>query len=155
MSAAESAAPATGRARAIGRFVFTLLIFALVGPVVGGLVTIAGLTVFGMNIWQPGDAVMVIMAMVIYGLWIAYPLGIIPAIAVGAVIGVKDIYGGTPLWLATVIGIVAGLIWSRYGGSGADWGQTFLTPVLVAAAVIGTLVCWRLTRRKSPVGAAT
>jgi hypothetical protein len=153
MTAAETTTPAAGRGRAAGRFAFTLLIFALVGPIVGGLVTIAGLTLFGMNIWEPGDAMMVIGVMIIYGLWIAYPLGIVPAVIVGVLIGIKDIYGGTRFWQAIILGVVAGLVWSRYAGSSAEWGKTFVTPVLVAAALIATIVCWRLTRRRIRSGA--
>jgi hypothetical protein len=154
MTAAETTAPQPNRGRTVGRFIVTLVIFALVGPIIGGLVTIAGLTLFGMNIWQPGDAMIVVATMMIYGLWIAYPLGIIPALVVGAVIAVKDIYGGTPFGLAAVVGLIAGLIWSRVVGNDSDWGQTFFTPVLIAASLIATIVCWRLTRRRRQAVAA-
>lgn len=135
------------RSRAALRFAGTVAVFALIGPIVGGLVVMIGVTVFGLKIWNPEDAVWVLLAMIVYGLWAAYPFGIVPSLAVGALVAWKDIYGGTSLALAALVGAVAGAIWGQFAE--ASGTANFLFPTLVAAGLIGTLVCWRLTRRKA------
>jgi hypothetical protein len=145
-------APQRPPGRTALRFAGTVAVFALIGPMVGGLVVMIGFIVFGLEIRDPEGAFWVLLAMIVYGLWAAYPLGLVPALSVGALVALKDIYGGTSFGLACLFGAVGGAIWGQFAeGSGTGY---FLFPTLVAAGLIGTLVCWRLTRRR-PQAAGT
>ncbi|MEO8667762.1 MAG: hypothetical protein ABI399_04545 [Bauldia sp.] len=146
MSVADQGSVEGGRRRPALRFAATVAVFALIGPIVGGLVVMIGFTVFGLGIWKPEDAIWVMLAMIVYGLWASYPFGIIPAVSVGALVALKDMYGGMSFGLACLFGAVAGAVWSQLAG-GSDTAN-FLFPTLVAAGLVGTVVCWRLTRGK-------
>ena len=86
------------------RFVLTVLVFALLGPLIGGAITIVGYVIFGFHITLPGEAGWAILAALIYGLWLAYPIGLVPAAGLGAIIAVRDRFGGSSLAEAALIG---------------------------------------------------
>lgn len=134
--------------RTVGRFLLTLLIFVLLGPLVGGIVTIFGIAI-GLFATAPvGDIAAIAMAMIIYGLWAAYPLGVIPAALVGLVIAIRDLYGGTGWWFAFVVGTVAGLVFLYSAGEGREG---IAVPVsFFAASLIATLACFGATRGLQP-----
>src|SRR4029077_16997076 len=86
------------------RFALTVLVFALLGPLIGGAITIVGYVVFGFHITMPGEGGGAIPAALTYGLWLAYPIGLVPAAGVGAIIAVRDRFGGSSLPEAALIG---------------------------------------------------
>ncbi|MGE0846939.1 MAG: hypothetical protein AB7L41_11785 [Flavobacteriaceae bacterium] len=139
-----SAAPPSTASRTL-RFLATLAVFALVGPLVGGLITLAGLA-GQISGWTSSDTPMTFMAMAIYGLWAAYPLGIVPALIAGAAIAAKRLNGGEagfPVALAT--GAVTGLVWTYGFMDAGRLDPPWLSVVFVVAAIGATLACWAIT----------
>jgi hypothetical protein len=123
-----------------------VLLFAVLGPVVGGIVVIAGL-----GIWigypSPGDALAVMLTMMIYGLFVSYWMGAIPALLAGAVIGFMDAFrGGTTLAFAAALGAAMGIGWTVMMGGGTEAEQVVLHVLVVLASAVATIVCWLATR---------
>ncbi len=125
-------------------------LFGLLGPLVGGFVTIAGLGIW-IGFPSPGDIAMAILAMMLYGLWIAYPMGFVPAVLVGAVIGYMDAYrGGAGFSFAVALGAAMGVGWNMMMGDGSDL-QTNVVHILIGfACVAATITCWLATRWRRP-----
>jgi hypothetical protein len=141
-----TAPPGRSSGRRVLHLFSTALLFLLLGPLVGGIVVITG---FG--IWiggsSPGDALAVILTMVIYGLWASYVLGALPAAIAGVVIGYMDAFrGGATLPLAIGLGAVIGIGWSMMTGVGQEMEQVILHVLIVLASVAATVVCWFATR---------
>jgi hypothetical protein len=126
------------------RFALTILVFAFLGPLIGGAVTIARYVIFGLHISVPGEAGWAILAMMIYGLWLAYPIGVVPAAGVGAIIAVRDRFGGSSLAEAALIGGGIGVLWALFV-SGTNYGNLF-TVLVIIASLIAAVVSWKLTR---------
>jgi len=126
------------------RFALTVLVFALLGPLIGGAITIVGYVVFGFHITMPGEVGWAILAALIYGLWLAYPIGLVPAAGVGAIIAVRDRFGGSSLAEAALIGGGVGVLWAVFV-SGKDYGNLF-TVLVIIASLVAAAVCWKLTR---------
>ena len=126
------------------RFILTVLVFALLGPLIGGAITIVGYVTFGFHITMPGEAGWAILAMMIYGLWLAYPIGLIPAAGVGGIIAVRDRFGGSSLAEAALIGGGIGVLWALFV-SGKNYGNLF-TVLVIVASLVAAVICWKLTR---------
>jgi hypothetical protein len=121
-----------------------VLVFVLLGPLVGGIVTIVGLVAFGMDLAKPGDAGMVIAAMMLYGLWMAYPIGALPAAIVGAVIGFADVFWReTTFSFAVLLGLATGVGWALLFGEAE---QELLRILVLASCLVATVLCWKATR---------
>lgn len=135
--------PTTGQMLGL---VGTLVVFAILGPPIGGLVVIASLAAQIPDATTEG-ATAVFLAMLIWGWWVSYPLGVIPALAAGVAIGIKRAWGdGAGFVFAAATGIVVGLVWT-FGfmetyESEADWD---LMPGLLAGSIVATLACWLIT----------
>lgn len=136
-------------AASAGRIALTVLIFVGVGPLVGGLVLIAAIALSIPDATAEGMLSMAFV-MVLYGLWMSYPLGALPAALVGLVIGIRDATGGASLLFAAIVGSVAGALYVLMVGDNEF-------PVLLigyfAACLVPTVVCFGLTRglkRPSP-----
>lgn len=126
------------------RVALTVLIFAVLGPLVGGVIGLAGYIVFGFHITAPDQAGWAFLAMAIYGLWLAYPIGLVPAAGAGAIVAIRDRFGGGSLAEAALIGGVIGVLWALYV-SGRDYDNLF-TVLLIIGSLIASAVCWRSTR---------
>jgi len=121
-----------------------VLVFVLLGPLIGGIVTIVGLVAFGMDLAKPGDAGMVIAAMMLYGLWMAYPIGALPAVIVGAVIAFSDAFWReTTFSFAVMLGLAAGVGWALMFGKAE---QELLRILVLVSCLVATVLCWKATR---------
>ena len=145
--AAPEAKPAPGRpsgAKRMLRAVLTVAVFALLGPVAGAAVTIAGFVLFGFGPISFSDAGLATLAMTSYGLWIAYPIGILLAAGAGAIVAVLDAFWReTGLPVALVIGIAGGGLWALVAAKGSN--RLFDT-LVIASCIVATPLCWWLTR---------
>lgn len=126
------------------RFIVTVAIFCLLLPVIGGLVTILGYIAFGFHIGSLNKGTYVALGMLAYGLWLAYPLGFLPAAGIGAIVASRDLFGGTPFLESAALGGGIGVLWAVLA---AKWQlHDLFTQLVVASALIATVVCWALTR---------
>jgi hypothetical protein len=141
---AEIAPQASGIGSRLLMAIGKTIVFVLLGPLIGGIITIVGLVVFGMEVDKPGDAGMVIAAMMLYGLWMAYPIGALPAATVGAVIGFSDAFWRETTFLsAAVLGLASGVAWSL---TFSDAENELLRILVVVSSLVATLLCWQATR---------
>jgi hypothetical protein len=145
--AAPEAEPAPRRASGANRIlraILTVAVFALLGPVAGAAVTIVGFVLFGFGPISFSDAGLAMLAMTSYGLWIAYPVGILPAAGVGAVVALLDAFWReTGLLIALLIGIAGGVLWALVAAKGSN---RLFDALVIASCVLATLLCWWLTR---------
>ena len=141
---AEAASRDRGVAGKILMAIGKVLVFVLLGPLLGGIVTIVGLVAFGMDLAKPGDAGMVIAAMMLYGLWMAYPIGALPAAIVGAVIGFADVFWReTTFSFAVLLGLATGVGWALLFGEAE---QELLRILVLVSCLVATVLCWKATR---------
>jgi hypothetical protein len=116
------------------------------GPSLGGTVVIIGLGVW-MVPSSPSDALFVILAMMIYGLWISYVVGAVPALFAGLAIGLMDAFrGGASLAFAVGLGAAMGVGWSMMTLAGREAEQIVIHLLIGLACIIATIVCWFATR---------
>ncbi len=121
-----------------------VLVFVVLGPLIGGIVTIVGLVAFGMDLAKPGDAGMVIAAMMLYGLWMAYPIGALPAVIVGAIIAFSDAFWReTTFSFAVMLGLATGVGWALVFGEAE---QELLRILVLVSCLVATVLCWKATR---------
>jgi hypothetical protein len=121
-----------------------VIVFVLLGPLIGGIITIIGLVAFGMDTGKPGDAGMVIAAMMLYGLWMAYPIGALPAAIVGAAIAFSDAFWReTTLTFAVLFGLASGVGWSLMFNEAEN---ELLRILVVVSCLVATVLCWKATR---------
>ena len=126
------------------RVLITAGLFGLLAPVIGALITIAGYLIFGFHVSLPGQAGWALLAGIGYGIWLEYPVGILPSAAVGVLVGLRDTVGpGTDIAFATIVGAAAGILW---GLLPPDSPGGFFSYLVVASSIIATLACWKLTR---------
>ena len=141
---AESAPRRASGANRIVRAVLTVAVFALLGPVAGAAVTIAGFVLFGFGPISFSDAGLAMLGLTAYGLWVAYPIGILPAAGVGAVVALLDAFWReTDLLIALVIGIAGGVIWALVAAKGEN---RLFDSLVIASCIVATPLCWWLTR---------
>jgi hypothetical protein len=97
-----------------------------------------------MDLAKPGDAGMVIAAMMLYGLWMAYPIGALPAAFVGGVIAFSDAFWReTTFSFAVMLGLAAGAGWALMFGEAE---QGLLRILILVSCLIATVLCWKATR---------
>lgn len=117
----------------------TLVVFFVVGPLIGWVIALAGLAARGTPATPPGQLPLSLA----YG----YVIGIVPAAAAGFIVAVRDILE-RPVnsSLAAAIGGAIGAVWGFYVGSeGKD--LVFLGALVLIGSIVATMVCWWLTRR--------
>ncbi|MCB1499668.1 MAG: hypothetical protein KDK07_07730 [Bauldia sp.] len=135
--------------RAAGRALLTVLLFAAVGPLIGGLiVSLPDILTVIAAAHDAGNLFYFLFALVSVGVPAAYAMGVVPAAIVGAVIAIID-YGArrSDAWIAVVLGVLGGMLWP------VPWGSppaTLASPLeiwFLVASVISTWVCWFLSTR--------
>jgi hypothetical protein len=130
-----------------------VLIFAVIGPPVGGLVVIYGSEVARLRTAADfmavtrkfADAFALVAGM-------SYVLGTLPALTAGLLIGIRQAFYGAVTWtMALGIGLIVGgafaiavVMVARQSGE----AHLFSAPsaVMVIACVVSTMVCWALVR---------
>lgn len=131
------------------RLMGTLLVFAIVGPPIGGLMVIGAIAsqIAGEFGSDAGGLTVTFAAMLIWGWWVSYPLGILPALAAGVAVGLKRIWGGGAGIVFTLgIGLVIGAVWAfGFMDAGTEPAMRNLAPAIIAASVVATLACWLIT----------
>lgn len=145
------------------RIVVTILVFTVLGPLLGGAGAILGIALLiaiggfiggiGTGEFDPvrllGSAVTMVRAIVIVGGSLIYLVGVPPAAVAGAVIVIRNLYfGGAGARFVALTGAVLG-----FGATLWFFGGRFslsLTPLVLGAIVavtgaLSALACWRLT----------
>src|SRR5262245_33605075 len=94
------------------RVTLIALIFALVGPPIGGVTLLTMLAIVNMGpTTNPSDYITVVLFGLIYGAAFAYLFGTLPAVLVGLVMGIRQVYFGRVTGTEALgLGLVAGLI---------------------------------------------
>jgi hypothetical protein len=133
------------------RVVLIGLIFALVGPLIGGVTVIMMLAAVSMGPGaSPADLMTALLFSLIYGIAFAYLLGIVPAALVGLILGIRQVFFGRVSWgEALGLGLVAGMIFMiliARSPSPDTAPSVLVQPILVLACVIPTMVCWAIVR---------
>jgi hypothetical protein len=143
---------------AIGRFLLIVLIFVLLGPPVGAVTFVGMLTLgFAADTGNPEGAMWVGIFLLIYGLFLSWFIGFVPALIAGALVGVRQaFFGPVPFWMAGLIGLVVGL--GAHAGSGdvlVPWNDGSYA-LFVPLCLVPTLACWlaaKLVGSASPLSA--
>lgn len=134
---------------AFGRALATVLLFAVFGPLIGGV--IVGfrdiLYVIGAD-RDLGTILYFLFAFGSVGVPAAYAMGLVPAALVGLFFAAID-YGRvrSDAWLAVVIGALGGMLWPTPWGEPASTLSSPLEVQLFIASIVSTLVCWFLSTR--------
>ncbi|MBB5752609.1 hypothetical protein [Prosthecomicrobium pneumaticum] len=128
-------------------FLVTLAVFALLGPPIGGLVIIVALFLGLSNGMSEPEHVAAIIVVLAASWWMAYPLGVVPALLAGLAIGLKRLWGGgAGLVFTLATGLFIGLV-IAFGVAdlGGDPALHDLAIGIVAGSTIATFFCWLLT----------
>jgi len=150
---APSRAPAARVGGRLVRLTATTLVFALLGPAIGGFSLIAMTAAISLEITANiSDLPAMALFGMIYGAAIGYLMGIIPAVSVGLIVALWQEYIGRVTWaVALGIGTAVGLAFLyviAYGHppnvDARDFPQVHVT--LVLTCVIPTMICWLVVR---------
>jgi fructose-specific phosphotransferase system IIC component len=107
-------------------------------------VVIAGLAVFALSDGGK-DAWAMFLAVAFNALWVAYLIGVIPALVVGIVFAVIDYRRRRSSFLmALLVGGVAGIVWWYLIAKGQP---SDLDNWMIVGSLVATVVCWRICRR--------
>jgi hypothetical protein len=123
--------------------------FGLFGPLVGGVVAA---TIFpfldGDMRFGPFQKLQQVPLVALLGLPYSYAVGLLPALAVGAIVAHRDFYrGGSTFVFAVLIGLLGGAVLGLLPGV----RLTRFSALVIPAAFLATLACWRLTRRLAAI----
>jgi len=141
---ADGPAPAPRGTTAAARALGTVFFFAVVGPLIGGLIVgfrdMAYVAGDGRDL---GTVLYFLFALLSVGVPAAYAMGLLPAAIVGLFFAAVD-YGRvrSDPWLAIVIGALGGMLWPVPWGSGPSTLSSPLEVQLFIASIVSTLVCW-------------
>lgn len=139
------------------RFFGIVAVFALAGPPIGGLVLSAFLAVLAAtphlttSSWAEASTTFMIGTLFgsLFGLPIAYAIGILPAAGVGLAVAVWDRRKGLISWrIAVGAALVPWLFIALRAGDiiETDEGTRIWQISMLLASVAATLVCWWLAR---------
>jgi hypothetical protein len=125
-----------------GECVAVMLLYALLGPILGLLTGAVGMAVIGREL-------AVVPFVLMFGFLFAYYMGIIPAIVAGGVaVGMHLLVRGVPLWIGPTSGLVSFAALAARGpagwpGEGEAWEYTALS---LAVFVLPSILMWLLAR---------
>ena len=148
----EAVGPAPSSPRgtsASGRALGTVLFFAVVGPLIGGLILgfrdMAYVAGDGRDL---GTILYFLFALLSVGVPAAYAMGLVPAAIVGVFFALVD-YGRvrSDPWLAVVVGALGGMLWPVPWGSGPSTLSSPLEVQIFIASIVSTFVCWFASTR--------
>jgi hypothetical protein len=136
----------------LARVATIVLVFAAIGPAIGGFALIVMIAASQMGLGTSiGDLATIAVFGLIYGVAIAYLVGVVPAAAVGLIVGIWQVFVGRMIWpVALAVGVLAGVIFMVYiergrtAGSGADTPSLY--GILVLTCVLPTMLCWAIVR---------
>ena len=129
----------------MSRFIFTVLVFALLGPIVGSLGVLLGLTV-GVGLQDPANALNMLF-LTPFALIVGGVVGFLPAAACGLVAAaVSAKLRSTAAWAlaCTVIGALLGAGAGRLVAPNYEWW------ILAAAGGFAALICAFASLRLRP-----
>ena len=131
------------------RFLIVVIIFALLGPLVGGIAVWAASTAYAVSIGAvPAEQLpllFVTLTLIVFG---AYPTGIYFALAAGIIVGAAGIWGR---WNGLPVPVIAAaiaslLVWLPTSLSLAPrWGEPKLA-VTFLICLLASIVCWFAVR---------
>jgi hypothetical protein len=133
------------------RVIGIVLIFALVGPPIGGVTLITTMAVVNMgSATTTSDYVTVVLFGLIYGAVFAYLVGLLPAAVVGLIVAIRQVYFGRVTWLAALgLGSIAGLIFIYVVERAPAYDRSYpasVRPILVVTCLLPTVACWLIVR---------
>jgi len=145
MSDAFELTPAGPKSNRLLRFAVTVIVFTLLAPVLASAVTIVGYLAFGFPMRPSNQTSFFILGgSLAYGLWKAHPLGFAVGGGIGAIVALRDLFGGTRLLEAAAIGGAIGVLWAWLLATAK--AHDLFTQLVVASFLIATVVGWSLTR---------
>ena len=121
-----SSVPSTrsGGGGRILRFTAIVLVFALLGPAIGGFSLIAMLAAISLGInASPSDLATIATFGMLYGAVVAYFFGLVPAVVVGLIMALwQELIGRVTWTVALGVGLAAGLgfLYFIKSGSGSE-----------------------------------
>jgi hypothetical protein len=136
--------------RALGRALVTVLLFAAVGPLVGGLiVSLPDMLTAVAQARDLGSVIYFLFAFVSVGVPAAYAMGLVPAAIVGGIIAAID-FGErrSDAWIAVVLGALGGMLWPVPWGSPPATLASPIEVLFLVASIVSTFVCWFLSTRE-------
>jgi len=140
------------RSARIGRVALIVLVFVLLGPLVGSAVFSIATAIFGFG-WNvgAGDAVFIALFTWLFGAPMAYAIGFPPAAAAGLVIGIRQcFFGRANLAYAAATGLIVGAVFLSGRGlidpPDKTYAPTFV-PIAIATCLIATIACWAVVRK--------
>jgi hypothetical protein len=140
------------RSTRIGRLAAIVLVFVLLGPLLGGTVFSVATATFGFG-WNVDahDALFIALFTWLFGAPIAYAVGFLPAVAAGLVIGIRQcFFGRAKLLFAIATGLAVGaaflLVRWLLDAPDKSYAPTFV-PIGLATCLLPTIMCWAIVRR--------
>jgi hypothetical protein len=148
----DAARLAARRSAPVGRLLAIVLVFVLLGPLLGSAVFALATAVFGFG-WnvRADDAVFITLFTWLFGAPLAYAVGFLPSVAAGLMIGVRQcFFGRANLLFALATGLVVGaaflLVRWLLDAPDKTYAPTFV-PIALATCLVPTLVCWMIVRK--------
>jgi hypothetical protein len=153
VSAVASSAPNT--AARVRRLIAIVAVFIAVGPPVGALAFILSTALIGMGMKVDlAGLTWIGLFALIYAVPLSYMIGVLPAGAVGLLVGIRQAWFGAISWpFALGIGLAAGAALLLLSGqpviprAGSDTVQPVHMPILFATCLSATLACWAIVRK--------
>ena len=132
----------------LARAAKVVLLFALLGPPLGAVFMVTGLTLLlGCPSKGCEDLAGDYVLMLIVGAHLSYFIGGLPALVVGLLVVICGTYlKRVPFWLAIVTPILLMLGW-RFLTIGFDLSINSDFVILTATAVGASAACWRISKR--------
>lgn len=129
-------------------------IFAVAGPPIGTVVFMLVTAVIGMGRGvDVAGLSWVALFSLIYGVPFGYLIGVMPALASGLLVGVRQAwFGPAPLWFAVAAGILVGVgfliatgrpLWHA---ADAETDPAQFSALIVLTTTLATLCCWAMVR---------
>ena len=133
--------PSADSGRPALRFLITVLVFAVVGLAIGLVVAILGYILFAFDIVF-NTVALGMYALTAYGLSLAYPLYLLPAMGVYAAL--RDRFGGVFLIEAALLSALLAVLWAEFLASANM--PVLASAAVIASTVVATIVSCMLTR---------
>jgi hypothetical protein len=136
----------------IGRLIGIVLVFVLLGPLIGSAVFALATAMYGFG-WKVDayDALFITLFTWLFGAPMAYAIGVLPAVAAGLIVGIRQsFFGPANLLFAVLTGLVVGALFLLVrwvlDAPGKTYAPTFV-PIALASCLLPTIVCWAIVRR--------
>lgn len=127
--------------RPVARVVSTLILFATIGLAIELALAIGGYILISYPI-SSSRLALALYAGTAYGIWLVHPLYLLPAI--GLYLALRGEIGRPGFEEAALIAALLGVLWAVLLADNSLHGRGAV--LIAGAAVIATLICWKLAR---------